>query len=285
MSIWAVVPAKDPRLAKSRLAGVLSPEEREALSMRLLIHTLRVVAATPVIDQCLVVSESEAMLSLATQYGARGIREPALADRSTAAAPRGARRAAGPPDARLNSALTHAAHAAMEGGAGAVLVLAADLPLLTPRDLRQLPKWLPAGGGVVLIPDRQLTGTNALLMQPPVEALFQFGPDSLARHKRQARTIGLQVVLWSTPALRMDLDTPEDLAELQARAGADSPLAGIRPAFGDVRDVGNRPHRDSGTVHAGIDAWHGGKTQPEPPSPIDFAAAAQRLRDRAAPAE
>ncbi|MBI5714221.1 MAG: 2-phospho-L-lactate guanylyltransferase, partial [Chloroflexi bacterium] len=44
MSIWAIVPVKPLKRAKSRLASVLSVEEREAFSRAMLTHTLDVVA-------------------------------------------------------------------------------------------------------------------------------------------------------------------------------------------------------------------------------------------------
>jgi 2-phospho-L-lactate guanylyltransferase len=282
-----VIPAKDPLQAKSRLAGVISPDERHALSLRLLAHTLRVVAATPVLAKCLVVSESEEVLALAARHGARGIKEPALAETPAAPRVRASRKSANPPDERLNSAIAHATRIAAEGGATAILVLAADLPLLTPRDLRQLPKWMPPNGGVVLIPDRLLTGTNAMLVQPPTDSLFQFGPDSLARHKRRAHLNGLPAVVWSTPALRMDLDTPEDLAEIRSRAGADSPVAGIR-LHQSTSPPTQRPVPSSSGVHgpgAVAPATREGRPQATVPSPIDFAAAARRLRERSAAAE
>jgi 2-phospho-L-lactate guanylyltransferase len=56
MTYWAIVPVKPLRRAKSRLAGVLSDDERALLSQHLLQHTLGVLKEIPEIERTLVVS-------------------------------------------------------------------------------------------------------------------------------------------------------------------------------------------------------------------------------------
>ncbi|MGH2523035.1 MAG: 2-phospho-L-lactate guanylyltransferase, partial [Anaerolineales bacterium] len=47
MSLWALVPVKPFWQAKTRLAGVLSPEQRAGLSREFLTHTLQVLERAP----------------------------------------------------------------------------------------------------------------------------------------------------------------------------------------------------------------------------------------------
>ena len=73
---------------------------------------------------------------------------------------------------------------------------------------------------MVIVPDRHGTGTNALLLSPPDAIAPSFGPGSRARHEEAARAAGVAVALEEPPSLVLDVDTPEDLAELSGRLGA-----------------------------------------------------------------
>jgi 2-phospho-L-lactate guanylyltransferase (CobY/MobA/RfbA family) len=55
MPIWAIVPVKPFLRSKSRLAGVLTPEERAGLSREFLGHALGVLRQVPAIRQTLVI--------------------------------------------------------------------------------------------------------------------------------------------------------------------------------------------------------------------------------------
>ena len=56
MILWAIVPVKPLRRGKSRLADVLSGDQRAALNKKLLIHTLDTITQVPSLEQVLVVS-------------------------------------------------------------------------------------------------------------------------------------------------------------------------------------------------------------------------------------
>lgn len=228
MSLWAIIPAKDPWLAKSRLAGVLSPARRWSLSMQLLEHTLREVREAALVDRCLVVSSAAPQLAMARRFGAVAVHElrslPARPPASSTTDP-------------LNAALRQAAEVAVRGGATALLVLHADLLLLGAGVIDTMVRALPQGQGVVLAPDRHQTGTNALLMRPPLAIPFLFGPGSFAAHRRLAEALQVPLVIHESAALASDLDTPEDLAFLSASAHPAAPGPGGRrhPATPHVR--------------------------------------------------
>ncbi|KGM13477.1 2-phospho-L-lactate guanylyltransferase [Cellulomonas bogoriensis] len=91
-----------------------------------------------------------------------------------------------------------------------VLVVHADLPALTPQDVRVL-TGCPTP--VALAPDRHGEGTNALVLDTAVVAAgfgFRFGPGSRARHEEQADRMGAQVTTVDLPGTSSDLDTPQD---------------------------------------------------------------------------
>jgi hypothetical protein len=85
----------------------------------------------------------------------------------------------------------------------------------------------------------------------------------------------------------MDLDTPEDLEELRARAGADSPVAGTQPQRDpEAVRLGAAPFRGSALSRAGYADAGASERRANPAEmglqPIDFAVASQRLRQRRA---
>jgi 2-phospho-L-lactate guanylyltransferase len=213
-TFWAIVPAKDPALSKSRLAPVLPRAARHDLALRLLERTLSVLAQIPSCVQRVVISAADEPLALAQDHGALALhelrppREYSLGHAQQEPGDMG-----GSDEPALNAALEQAARYAAQQGAEAVLVLPADLPTLEPSALSDLLQALHEPDGVVLAPDRASAGTNALLARPPLALPFRFGAGSFERHCALARRLGIPLEILEHPALALDLDTPEDLAE------------------------------------------------------------------------
>ncbi len=195
MTFWAVVPIKPLRRSKSRLAEVLSREERASLSEEMLIHTLQILEQVPEIERTLVVSRDSQALSLARRHGARTVTER------------------GTPD--LNRALVRATLVAKTYGAAGVLVLPADLPLIQIEDVQALIERAQDPPVMVIVPDRHRSGTNALLTSPPGLIEYDFGPDSFDRHVARAQAAGARLEICEIASVGLDLDLPEDLAVLR----------------------------------------------------------------------
>jgi 2-phospho-L-lactate guanylyltransferase len=99
----------------------------------------------------------------------------------------------------------------------AVLVLNADVPCVTPYDLRSLLAATPAGGiAFVASADGR---TNALSL--PAPHLFQplYGPRSAERFRDAAADLGLEAVAVAIPNLADDVDTRDDLERVAGRTG------------------------------------------------------------------
>jgi 2-phospho-L-lactate guanylyltransferase len=195
MTIWAIVPVKPLRLGKSRLAGVLSDDERAVLNRNLLEQTIETIRQTPEISQTLVVSRDPAALAIARQYGARTVLED------------------GTPD--LNSALARATLLARNYATRGVFILPADLPCLNKDDLLSFLSFVHEAPCVVISPDRRDNGTNALFMAPGGLFKYDFGPGSFERHCAIAREIGAHLEIVRNPNITLDLDTPDDLELLK----------------------------------------------------------------------
>jgi len=191
MTLWAIVPVKPLRRGKSRLAEVLTQQERADLNHRLLTHTLETLTAMPEIEHVLVVSRDAAALTLARSFGARTIQE------------------SGAPE--LNTALTRAAAMAKRHATRGVLIVPADLPLLTTEDIGVLIGKAVDPPVVVIAPDRHSLGTNALLVCPGGLIEFEFGLHSFERHCQSARQAGARLEICNLPSLALDVDLPEDL--------------------------------------------------------------------------
>jgi 2-phospho-L-lactate guanylyltransferase len=184
-----IVPHRGFEAAKTRLAPVLDPSERETLARTLLARVLGVARAA--CDDVVVISPSEALLPTVEAAGARLEVQRGLG---------------------LNAGLEQARAAAQAEGVSTVIVLHGDLPNLSPEDVAELAAAIPAGGGVAVAPDRAGTGTNGLAQSPADAIAFGFGGGSFARHRDATAAAGLPLAVVERPGLAFDLDTPADLA-------------------------------------------------------------------------
>jgi 2-phospho-L-lactate guanylyltransferase len=196
MMVWAIVPVKPLRRGKSRLAAVLTPQERENLNSRLLVHTLETLTAIADIEQVLVISRDPAALALAREHHARTVQEDGAAE--------------------LNLALRRATVIAKTYSTSGVLVIPADLPLITPEDVQVMLAHAHHPPVVVVAPDRHRQGTNALLVSPAGLIEYEFGPGSFQRHCERASLAGARLEVVELPSLALDVDMPEDLEMVAA---------------------------------------------------------------------
>ena len=118
-------------------------------------------------------------------------------------------REAGSP--KLNTALKRATVVAQVYTTRGVLVLPADLPLLTREDILALIERAKKPPVVVIAPDRREEGTNALLICPAGLIEYDFGPGSFRRHCERAQQAGARFEVVKLQSLSLDLDLPEDL--------------------------------------------------------------------------
>ena len=198
MRAWAIIPAKCFERAKSRLAPALSAPERRALAEEMFRTVLAAALGSTRIDGALVITECPTVTRLAVAAGARVIAD----------APAG-----------LLGDSVDAAVAALPTGARAAVVLMGDLPGLTTGDVDALLDRLQ-GSQVVLAPDRQQEGTNALALHLPPAIQTAFGRrDSFSEHLRRCRDAQIETATLTTAALAFDVDWPEDVALITRGAG------------------------------------------------------------------
>ena len=188
-----LIPVKAFDQAKRRLHLALSEPERAELSRAMADRVVSAAHPLPVAVVC----DDNDVAEWARGRGALVIWEPG----------RGLNGA-------VEAGVTHLALM----GVVQVTVAHADLPRAS--DLA----GVGAGAGITLVPDRYGNGTNVMAL--PTDARFQFsyGPGSFARHRAEARRLGLTVRILDRPDLAWDVDEPADVVPV-ATAGR----AGVVP--------------------------------------------------------
>jgi 2-phospho-L-lactate/phosphoenolpyruvate guanylyltransferase len=188
LNAHVLVPLKRLDRAKSRLAETLTAAERAELMLTLLERVVEAVREAGFHRITLVTSEPLAHDVASTWHDG---------------------------DLPWNEALATAIAEVVDEEIAAVI--SADLPFLQPIDVTTLIEATPARG--LAVARAHDAGTNAVSMRPPGVLLTRFGePASSALHRASASGHGLACVTLDLPGLAFDVDTPADLARMNARA-------------------------------------------------------------------
>ena len=195
--IAALVPAKALNLAKSRLSAVLDEDERRQLALAMLEDVLSALQSVPRLNLVATVSPDSDVLARARTLGSEPIAEP-------------------PSAGGINQALTHALSLISPRGIDTLLIVVADVPALSPRDIESVLDALPSDRGAVICPS-VAQGTSALALRPPAALPFRFGQRSFLAHKRGAAARDLPLRVLRLDSLANDIDSPDDLLNLITR--------------------------------------------------------------------
>jgi 2-phospho-L-lactate/phosphoenolpyruvate guanylyltransferase len=193
--VWVVVLVKGFEAAKQRLSPALDPPARRSLAVENARLALRAARAG---DHVLAVCGSAEAAELARAESAEVLLESAPAGQNPAAS-RGVQ------------------HAAARG-AGAVVLLSSDLPLVTAAELAEMIATgrrlgVPA---VLAAAASGRGGTNALYLSPPRAVGLHFGDQSLEKFAKEAAERQVRFQVFESPRLALDLDEPSDLEALRA---------------------------------------------------------------------
>ncbi|MGH8515879.1 MAG: 2-phospho-L-lactate guanylyltransferase [Panacagrimonas sp.] len=191
--MWAVVPLKPPSLAKSRLAAVLTPDQRRTWFFHMAQRAIDALRATRGVERVVVITADAEVARFAQQHGAMVLAESRADGTSQAFA----------------TALAQLRSPSLRG----VLMMAGDLPLVSSRALETLVD-AASRHEVVIVPDRLQRGTNALVCSPADAIPPCFGDDSYARHLAAARAARRSYCTLQLEALALDIDVPADIERL-----------------------------------------------------------------------
>lgn len=211
----AVIPFR-PVNPKTRLSGLLSQAERETFARAMLADVVDAVRAAGL----------EPLVLSTHPYDCPGA--------GVQVAPVG---------------LSDALNALLPALGGPVLVIMADLPLVTPETVREI---AGSRAEIAIAPGRG-GGTNAILIRDPARFHVDYYEVSVQKHLAIAAAAGLSVEVVDSFRLYLDLDEEEDLVDLlihgegRARACLESLGIGLRAACGRVC-LERRPGLDEAEV-------------------------------------
>jgi 2-phospho-L-lactate/phosphoenolpyruvate guanylyltransferase len=189
-----LLPVKDLRNAKKRLAALFNSEQRFALANAMLADTVRALQSVRLAHKIFVVTNYPPAILMALNNGWEVIQEDQQVSESVS----------------VDVASRHCASL----GVTSLLRLPLDVPLVGAVDVEELLAIECANPAVVMVPSRDGTGTNALLRTPPDLFPSHFGTGSFAKHAAEAERLGAKLFLRRNPRLEMDVDDEADLIAL-----------------------------------------------------------------------
>ncbi len=189
-----LVPVKNLKNAKQRLAPVMEQSARTELAQAMLLDVLDTLSGYEV---SVVTSDSFAV-ELATSSGFKVILDESNLSET--------------------DAIEMATQVCESRGISTTLVIPADIPLIEVTEVRAIYDNAP-DRGTVLAPARDKRGTNAILRRPAALFPLRFGNDSFLPHLAAAIATDTSCIVLSLPGISLDIDTPEDLEQLARAPG------------------------------------------------------------------
>jgi 2-phospho-L-lactate guanylyltransferase len=197
MSIFVVIPVKMLSKSKMRLSALLNASERALLTLAMLKDVLKAVKRS-IASQIVVITSDPIVQRFSREFGALTIHEKREG---------------------LNEAIDQATEWCIKRSTSSVLILPADIPLITSEDINKIIN-LSEVGSIVISPSID-NGTNALMRSPPNVIRTYFGPRSFQRHFDEALKRGIEVKVYRSPRVSLDIDSIENLETL-FRIGAET---------------------------------------------------------------
>ena len=214
---YILIPVKDLRRAKQRLALLMTQEERTRLAWAMLENTFAAAAGARNVDRVAVVTLYAPAIELARKYGMELIAETEQISES--------------------DSVDFGSKEAMKRGATAVLRLPIDLPLITSGDIDTILEHDGEEPSIVIVPSRDGDGTNAILRRPPDLFPSHFGPDSLAKHLAEAAAAKAACRVIELHSIALDIDDPSDVSEF-IRRGQGASVYELLAAMGVPKRLG-----------------------------------------------
>jgi 2-phospho-L-lactate/phosphoenolpyruvate guanylyltransferase len=193
-----LIPVKNLKHAKQRLATVLDQSARTEFAQAMLTDVLEAMNSWPDRPRVSLVTNDPFAVELARNFDYEVI--PDTAGQSE------------------TDAIEMATRVCEQHGAKFTLVLPGDIPLINVSELEQILRSAPPQG-TVLVPSSDKRGTNAAFRSPCGLFPLRFGNDSFRPHVAAAHLTGKSCTVLSLPGMALDIDTPSDLQQLSAAPG------------------------------------------------------------------
>jgi 2-phospho-L-lactate guanylyltransferase len=189
------VPVKNFESGKSRLASLLTVEERVKLSELFLDYTLNTLTNTSAISNVVVVSSDKRAEGIAKIHNVKFLQEKK--------------------NQGVNAAVALADVYISEYAVDATIVIPQDLPLLLPEDIERICTSAQEHEKcLVICPSLRFDGSNALLRRPPLLITTNYDNDSYNVHIKKAKASDAIIKIIKTKRIMTDIDTVEDVINL-----------------------------------------------------------------------
>jgi 2-phospho-L-lactate guanylyltransferase len=188
-----LVPVKDLKNAKQRLAAMLDQAARTQLAQAMLEDVLEALASWSARPGVALVTRDPFGLQLASRFDFEVIMDHANTSET--------------------DAIAMATHICETRHVESTLVIPADIPFIAQEELAQIYASAPAQGSV-LVPASDGRGTNAAFRRPAGLFPLRFGNDSFQPHLAAAEATGMPCVVLKLAGIGIDVDNPADLKQL-----------------------------------------------------------------------
>jgi len=188
-----LVPVKDLKNAKQRLAPVAGQAARTALAQAMLEDVAEALAGWNNRPEVALVTRDPFALALASRCDFEVIADHANSSET--------------------EAIAMATYVCEMRAIRTTLVIPADIPLITAAELQRVYDAAPLEGSV-LVPAGDGRGTNAALRSPAGLFPLRFGNDSFKPHLAAAQATGRPCIVLPLSGIGVDVDNPADLKQL-----------------------------------------------------------------------
>ncbi|MBE0523462.1 MAG: 2-phospho-L-lactate guanylyltransferase [Methanosarcinales archaeon] len=184
----AVIPFKKVN-AKTRLSGILSENQRQDLALEMLLDVIFALEASGKFNEIEIINSSISSI-MNTEFPAHV--NVLISEKG------------------LNEALNEYLDKLASHNMGEVLIIMADMPLVTKKQIQELTRLT---ADIVIVPGSG-GGTNALLIRKPDKFHVDYYGTSFLDHVRIAKEAGLSMDIYDSFMMSTDIDEPKDLVEL-----------------------------------------------------------------------
>jgi 2-phospho-L-lactate guanylyltransferase len=196
-----LLPVKEFRQAKQRLASALSPTQRAGLARAMLSDVLRALADSRRAERIVVYTACDEVREIVRPFTFDIVCETAVSGHSDA----------------VNFMVEQ-----LSTSASRILSLAGDLPTITAQEIDGF--FDSTDSDVTFVSSRDGTGTNAAMFVLPARIPMQYGDNSLQRHLATARVRNVRANVAAIPGMQFDIDNADDLRAYVDRGPAPSSL-------------------------------------------------------------
>jgi 2-phospho-L-lactate guanylyltransferase len=185
----AIIPVKTFSVAKTRLK--LSKTQKEEVCKAMLEEVLYTVSKSQLIDKIILVSKDETALKLGRRFNAVEIFDD---------------------ESGVNHAVYLADQYILDNKYDRSVIFPQDIPIMRSSDIDNLLSFHKSENSVIIVPSRQLNGTNALVRCSTNVMKTQYDRGSYAFQLNAAKSVSKNASVALIRRIMLDIDDEYDLA-------------------------------------------------------------------------